>query len=209
MIQPEYFILFIAKSRNTAITARTRSSVSRAWRNRKILGERNTTRHWYVHVIRERNSEQFARSGKRRKCVHRRHLTLIASWPVRRCCFSWLRMMMKGRPYSSNATVPGIAVILAICRDPKRIDYFSKKLLPGWSWTPMIPSDDCLCSNNRYLRLATGKCRKWTNETRACVLQTLFTSQLRILYCCNKGCHETPPRGKEIRNIIKYRKHIF
>lgn len=36
----------------------------------------------------------------------------MASIPVKRFCFSWLRRIIKGRPYSSKATVPGIAVIL-------------------------------------------------------------------------------------------------
>jgi len=137
--------------------------------NLKTLGNAPTSRRRFVHVIRKEDLRIDVESEvEKRECeIRHRHLTLIASWPVRRCCFSWLRIMMKGRPYSSNATVPGIAVILTIWRDPERIDYYETISLLNSN-----DSYDDHYRNNRYLRLAMRpeqrhECR---NESRACVV---------------------------------------
>jgi len=77
-IWPEYFVLVIAKSRNTAIIARTWSNVFR-----DPDESQNPWRRTDVEYLRVRKKDlriDVESETKKRACeIHRRHLTLIAS----------------------------------------------------------------------------------------------------------------------------------
>lgn len=61
-----------------------------------------------IHIVNNNYSKSFALSYKLKHFL----FTLTASVPVMRFCCSWSRKMMKGRPYSSKANVPGKALMI-------------------------------------------------------------------------------------------------